>query len=60
MATQTKFGTSGWPAFPFENTLPEKDDVLAGLLCCEMVARRGIPLANNGPTYLPMLVHFIH
>jgi alpha-D-glucose phosphate-specific phosphoglucomutase len=29
------------------NHVPEKDGVLAGLLCCEMVARRGKPLAKQ-------------
>ena len=27
--------------------VPEKDGVLAGLLCCEMVARRGVPLGKQ-------------
>ncbi len=27
--------------------VPEKDGVLAGLLCCEMVARRGKPLGEQ-------------
>jgi len=27
--------------------VPEKDGVLAGLLCCEMVARRGMPLGKQ-------------
>jgi len=27
--------------------VPEKDDVLAGLLCCEMVARRGVALGKQ-------------
>jgi phosphoglucomutase len=29
------------------NHVPEKDGVLAGLLCCEMVARRGKPLGEQ-------------
>jgi phosphoglucomutase len=29
------------------NHVPEKDGILAGLLCCEMVARRGKPLARQ-------------
>jgi phosphomannomutase len=33
--------------------VPEKDGVLAGLLCCEMVARR---LGSSWPIYLPKLV----
>jgi alpha-D-glucose phosphate-specific phosphoglucomutase len=29
------------------NHVPEKDGIIAGLLCCEMVARRGKPLAKQ-------------
>ena len=36
--------------------VPEKDGVLAGLLCCEMVARRGKTLGRQLKSYLPKLV----
>jgi phosphoglucomutase len=45
--------------------VPEKDGVLAGLLCCEMVARRGKPLGeqlkalcNQVGSYYPQRVNF--
>jgi len=36
--------------------VPEKDGVLAGLFCCEMVARRGVSLGKQRANYLPKLV----
>ncbi len=38
--------------------VPEKDGVLAGLLCCEMVAKRGKSLGQQLRSYLPKLVPF--
>jgi phosphoglucomutase len=35
------------PASPSGSAFREKDDVLAGLLCCEMVARRGASLGKQ-------------
>ena len=38
--------------------VPEKDGVLAGLMYCEMVARRGKPWGDNCRSYFPKLVPF--